>query len=68
MNKNVGFVDRIIRAFAGIVLIGLAAAGVIGWWGYIGIVPLFTAVVSWCPLYIPLGINTKGKEASGESH
>ncbi|MFZ5466184.1 MAG: YgaP family membrane protein [Pseudomonadota bacterium] len=68
MNKNVGFVDRFIRAFAGIVLIGLAAAGVIGWWGYIGIVPLFTAVVSWCPAYTVLGMSTKGKEESGESH
>lgn len=68
MNKNVGFVDRLIRAFAGIVLIGLAAAGVIGWWGYIGIVPLFTAVVSWCPAYTVLGMSTKGKEESGESH
>ncbi|MEW6692799.1 MAG: DUF2892 domain-containing protein [Pseudomonadota bacterium] len=68
MNKNVGFVDRFIRAFAGIVLIGLAAAGVIGWWGYIGIIPLFTAVVSWCPAYTVLGMSTKGKEESGESH
>jgi hypothetical protein len=68
MNKNVGFVDRSIRAFAGIVLIALAAAGVIGWWGYIGIIPLFTAVVSWCPAYTLLGISTKGKEDSGESH
>ncbi|MEW5972438.1 MAG: DUF2892 domain-containing protein [Pseudomonadota bacterium] len=68
MNKNVGFVDRFIRAFAGIVLIALAAAGVIGWWGYIGIIPLFTAVASWCPAYTLLGMSTKGKEASSESH
>lgn len=68
MKKNVGFVDRFIRAFAGIVLIGLAIAGVIGWWGYIGIVPLFTAVVSWCPAYTALGMSTKGKEESGEPH
>jgi len=68
MKKNVGFVDRFIRAFAGIALIALAAAGVIGWWGYIGIVPLFTAAVSWCPAYTILGVNTKGKEEPSESH
>ncbi|MGC9008744.1 MAG: YgaP family membrane protein, partial [Halothiobacillaceae bacterium] len=46
MPKNVGLIDRVIRALVGLALIGLAAAGVIGWWGYIGAVPLLTAVIS----------------------
>lgn len=58
MTKNVGGNDRIIRGVAGAALILLALLGVIGWWGFIGIIPLFTAVVQWCPLYMPLNINT----------
>lgn len=65
MKKNVGLVDRFIRAFVGLALIGMAGAGVIGWWGYIGIAPLFTAVVSWCPAYALFGINTRGKAEPG---
>ncbi|MGB9669985.1 MAG: YgaP family membrane protein [Halothiobacillaceae bacterium] len=61
MPKNVGLIDRVIRALVGLALIGLAAAGVIGWWGYIGAVPLLTAVISFCPAYTLLGINTQGK-------
>lgn len=55
---NMGSVDRGLRFTLGLVLIALAAAGVIGPWGYIGIVPLATALVRWCPLYRMLGIDT----------
>lgn len=68
MKANVGFVDMFIRIFAGVVLIGLAIAGVIGWWGYIGIVPLVTGLMKFCPAYSILGLSTKGKEESGQSH
>lgn len=68
MKANVGFVDMIIRILVGLALIALAIAGVIGWWGYIGIVPLVTGLIKFCPAYTLLGINTKGKEESGESH
>ena len=58
MQANVGTADRIIRIVAGLVLIGLAATGTIGPWGYIGIVPLATGLFRWCPAYKLLGMNT----------
>ena len=58
MQANVGTPDRIIRIVAGLVLIGLAATGTIGLWGYIGIVPLATGLFRWCPAYKLLGMNT----------
>lgn len=61
MKRNIGGFDRIFRIVIGAVLIGLALANVIGWWGWIGIVPIVTALVSWCPLYMPIGINTFDK-------
>lgn len=60
MKTNVGTIDRIIRAVVGIALISQAFAGPLGpaWWGWIGIVPLATAVMGWCPPYAMLGIST----------
>jgi hypothetical protein len=58
MKINEGTVDRVVRVAAGLLLIGLAATGVIGVWGYIGVVPLLTGAVGMCPLYSILGINT----------
>ena len=58
MMQNVGSVDRAIRIIAGLILIGLAATGKIGVWGYIGVVPLATGLVGWCPAYLPFGIKT----------
>ncbi|MHB0992139.1 MAG: YgaP family membrane protein [Burkholderiales bacterium] len=56
--SNVGRTDRIIRIVAGIILVGLAATGTIGYWGYIGVVPLATGLIGWCPAYLPFGIKT----------
>ena len=58
MKTNEGGVDRIARIAAGLVLIGLAATGTVGIWGWLGIVPLATGALGWCPLYTVLGINT----------
>ena len=55
---NVGGIDRIARIAGGLVLLGLAATGTVGAWGYIGIVPLATGLLSTCPLYSVLGIKT----------
>ncbi len=55
---NVGGIDRIARIAAGLVLLGLAATGTVGAWGYLGIVPLATGLLSTCPLYTVLGIKT----------
>ena len=58
MSCNVGGIDRALRIVVGIVLIGLAATDKIGWWGYIGVVPLATGLIGWCPAYLPFGIKT----------
>ena len=58
MSKNVGGIDRWIRIVLGLVLIGLAATGTVGWWGWLGIVPLATGALGWCPPYAILGFNT----------
>lgn len=58
MTKNMGAIDRVLRAIVGIVLIALAASGTVGLWGYIGVVPLLTAAIGWCPAYLPFGIKT----------
>lgn len=58
MLANVDGSDRIIRIVVGIVLIVLAATGTIGYWGYIGVIPLATGFIGWCPAYLPFGIKT----------
>ena len=58
MQANIGKVDRALRIVVGLVLIGLSLSGVIGWWGWLGVIPLLTAFVSFCPLYALLKINT----------
>lgn len=58
MNANVGTVDRVLRVVAGLALIGMAATGVVGVWGYIGVVPLATGLFRFCPAYLPFGIST----------
>jgi hypothetical protein len=60
MTRNVGGIDRLLRAVIGLTLIALAATGTVGWWGWLGIVPLITAAVGWCPPYSLLGWNTCG--------
>jgi hypothetical protein len=58
MTANVGSIDRIARIVVGLLLMGLAAGGTIGWWGWLGVVPLLTGLVGWCPPYAMLGLNT----------
>lgn len=58
MIHNVGSVDRAIRIIGGLALIALAATGTVGIWGWIGVVPLATGILSWCPVYTLLGLNT----------
>ena len=50
MKKNVGSTDKILRYILGILIIAL---GLVynSWWGIIGLVPIFTAAMGWCPLY-----------------
>lgn len=58
MTQNIGSTERIIRIVGGLVLIALAATGTVGVWGWLGLVPLATGLVGWCPPYSLLGINT----------
>ena len=58
MASNVGGIDRILRIVLGLVLMGLAATGTVGLWGWIGIVPLATGLIGWCPPYALFGWNT----------
>ena len=58
---NVGNIDRLLRILVGFALIGLAVAGTIGVWGYVGVVPLLTGLAARCPLYSALGITTTAR-------
>ncbi len=58
MKANVGGIDRVLRIAVGALLIVLAATGVIGLWGWIGIIPILTGTTRICPAYLPLGFST----------
>lgn len=58
MTKNIGGIERIVRIVAGLILIALATTGTVGLWGWLGLVPVATGLMGWCPPYSLLGINT----------
>jgi len=58
MKANIGTIDRVLRLILGAVLIGLSVTEVIGWWGWLGAVPLLTGMIRFCPLYTILGFKT----------
>ena len=58
MKSNVGGIDRVLRIVLGLLLIGLAATGTVGWWGWLGLLPLATGYIGWCPPYALFGWNT----------
>lgn len=63
MTKNIGMIDRVLRIVIGIILIAFALKigfGNTGWnWiGWIGVIPIVTALVGSCPLYSLVGVNT----------
>ncbi len=60
MKLNEGAVDRVLRVLVGIAILSLAFVGPKTPWAYLGIVPLLTGIVGFCPLYAILGINTCG--------
>lgn len=61
MEANVGGIDRVARIVVGVALLAWAAFGQddVRWWGLLGIVPLATGLLRWCPLYLPFGIGTR---------
>ncbi|MCS6932383.1 MAG: DUF2892 domain-containing protein [Acetobacteraceae bacterium] len=64
MATNVGSLDRLLRIAAGAILLLLGAFGPLGWWGLIGLAPIATGLLRWCPAYTLIGVNTCGT-ASG---
>ena len=58
MKANVGGIDRTLRIILGIALLALCFVPAVGWWGLIGIVPLATGLMRFCPLYPLLGLST----------
>ena len=58
MKINVGGIDRFLRILVGVVVVALAATGQVGWWGWLGVLPLATGLFRFCPAYPLLGINT----------
>jgi len=57
MNKNVGSIDKVLRIIIALAVFG-AGFYYQSWWGLVGLVPLLTALVNWCPLYSLIGIKT----------
>lgn len=58
MTRNVGGIDRILRIIVGLALIALAVTGTVGWWGWIGVIPLATGLIGTCPAYRLLGMSS----------
>ena len=66
MKPNVGMVDKVARIIVGLALLGLmfVLEGNLRWLGLIGIVPLATALIGYCPLYSVLGLSTCAAKTS----
>jgi hypothetical protein len=58
MKKNIASTERIIRIIAGIMIISLAFVGPKSAWAYLGIVPLATGLIGWCPPYALFGFSS----------
>ena len=70
MTTNMGTIDRIVRVVIGLVLIayaiplGLMPSGW-NWVGWIGVIPLATAIFGYCPLYSLVGVSTCPSQNTG---
>jgi hypothetical protein len=62
MKANVGGIDQILRIVVGIALIITAGTGLLGAWAWIGVIPLATGLMRFCPLYPILGISSCAKK------
>ena len=60
MNQNVGGLDRAIRIVAGVFILSLffVLSEEYRWWALVGVVPLLTGSIGWCPAYLPFGVRT----------
>jgi hypothetical protein len=67
MQRNMGTIDKGLRIIVGLVLLSLVFVGPQTPWGWLGLVPLATALINWCPLYTLFGIATCApKPATGQ--
>ena len=67
MNANMGNVDRIVRVGLAVLVAVLYVTGFIGGWtaiilGVLAVIFILTSLISFCPLYLPFGLSTRGKE------
>jgi Protein of unknown function (DUF2892) len=67
MTQNVGKIDRLIRIIVGLAILSLTIIGPQTLWGLLGLIPLGTALIGWCPPYAMLGINTCGTRSGTTS-
>ena len=58
MKKNIGKTERIVRIVAGLGIISLAFVGPESPWAFLGLIPLFTGLIGWCPPYAMFGLST----------
>jgi hypothetical protein len=58
LHRNLGWIDRVVRIAAGLGLLSLTSLGPATPWGYLGLIPLLTGLVGFCPAYCPLGLST----------
>jgi hypothetical protein len=64
MKQNIHNIERVIRVIVGLGLISLVFVGPQTVWGWIGVVPLATGIIGWCPPYAMLGISTCSNKSS----
>ena len=60
MTRNIGSADKVVRVVVGGVIV-VAGISLKSWWGAIGLIPIVTALVGWCPAYSLIGMQTSGK-------
>ncbi len=58
LKQNIGMLDRVVRVVVGLGLLAIVFVGPQTPWGYVGLVPLLSGVVGFCPAYCPLGLST----------
>jgi len=67
MTQNIGTLDRVIRIIFGLVLLSLTVVGPHTAWGYLGVIPIITALTGVCPLYRLIGVSTCAHPRGGNA-
>lgn len=61
MKANMGKGDKTVRMILGGIILALGLYFQ-SWWGAVGLIPIITSYISWCPFYVPLKISTISKQ------